>query len=59
VHKILNPKGYVRLEHKAELTNVGSLIREPDSAWMQQGKNIHTKWDFLDVWWGKNNAWDS
>jgi hypothetical protein len=59
VHKILNPKGYVRLEHKAELTNIGSLIREPDSAWMQQGKHIHTRWDFLDVWWGKNNDWAS
>ena len=59
VHKILNPKGYVRLEHKAELENVGALIRDPDSAWMQQGKHIYTRWVFTDVWWKRRQNWSN
>jgi hypothetical protein len=51
VQQVLNPKGYVRLDHKAELENVGAVVRNSDSAWMHQGKNIQTKWDFTDVWW--------
>jgi hypothetical protein len=57
VQKILNPKGYVRREHKAELDNVGALIRNSDSAWVQQGKIIHTRFDFTDVWWTNNDKW--
>jgi hypothetical protein len=59
VHKVLNPKGYVRLDHKAELENVGALIRNTDSAWMQQGKNIGTRWDFTESWWSKMKEWSS
>jgi hypothetical protein len=57
VHKVLNPKGYVRLDHKSELENVGTLIRNRDSAWVQQGKNINTRWDFTDVWWTRMPQW--
>jgi hypothetical protein len=57
VHKILNPKGYVRLEHKAALENVGALIRNVDSSWIQQGKHINTRWDFTDVWWTRMPHW--
>jgi hypothetical protein len=59
VHKVLNPKGYVCLDHKAELENVGALIRNTDSAWMQQGKNIGTRWDFTESWWSKMKEWSS
>ena len=27
VQQILNPKGYVRLDHKSELSNIGALVR--------------------------------
>ena len=46
VQQILNPKGYVRLDHKSELSNIGALVRTSSSAWGERGQNIHTKWDF-------------
>jgi hypothetical protein len=59
VRQVLNPKGYVRLDHKAELSNIGAVVRHPESAWAQQGKNIGNKWDFTDSWWLNNPNWNS
>jgi hypothetical protein len=59
VRQVLNPKGYVRLDHKAELSNIGAVVRHPESAWAQQGKNIGNKWDFTDSWWLNNLQWNA
>jgi hypothetical protein len=49
----------VRLDDKAELSNIGAVIRNPESAWGQQGKNIGSKWDFTDSWWTNRPQWNS
>jgi hypothetical protein len=57
VRQVLNPKGYVRRDNKSEMSNLGAVVRNPESAWTQQGKNIDTKWDFHDVFWKHREKW--
>jgi hypothetical protein len=57
VRQVLNPKGYVRRDNKSEMSNLGAVVRNPESAWAQQGKNIDTKWDFHDVFWRHREKW--
>jgi hypothetical protein len=57
VQQILNPKGYVRLDHKSELSNIGALVRTSSSAWGERGKNIATRWDFGDSWMLRSGSW--
>ena len=57
VQQILNPKGYVRLDHKSELSNIGALVRTSSSAWGERGKNIATRWVFGDSWMLRSGTW--
>ena len=57
MQQILNPKGYVRLDHKSELSNIGALVRTSSSAWGERGKNIATRWDFGDSWMLRSGSW--
>lgn len=57
VQQVLNPKGYVRHDHKSELSNIGAIVRNRSSAWSEQGKNIATRWDFGDAWMGRSAQW--
>lgn len=57
VRQVLNPRGYVRNENKGELSDIGSILSNEESTWMQQGKPIHTKWDFEDRWLSGQESW--
>jgi hypothetical protein len=57
VQQILDPEGYVRLDHKSELSNIGALVRNSGSAWGDRGQNIATRWDFSDAWKRQMKDW--
>ena len=57
VQQILDPEGYVRLDHKSELSNIGAVVQNSGSAWGERGQNIATRWDFGDAWKRRMNKW--
>jgi hypothetical protein len=57
VRQVLNPRGYVQLEHIRETKALGTTLRSEQSIWSQQGKNIGDKWDFTDSWLKSMDDW--
>jgi hypothetical protein len=57
VRQVLNPKGYVRLDHTRETQSLYQAIRTEGNAWRQQGKKLDTMWDFNDAWLKAMTDW--
>ena len=50
VSNVLDEGGYVRRVHKSENQNLASILKNPEGPWVEQNKQIHRHWDFMNTW---------
>lgn len=50
VSKVLDEGGHVRRVHKSENQNLASILKNPEGPWVEQNKQIHRHWDFMNTW---------